>query len=162
MSTPTFAVSGSGQILHLNIRKVGSDDEKEIVVDAKIIIRSVPRDVGAFFDDALAVFLWRQDAEGLYVRNPWLSTVRYSCSVQDVRIEVGVFVFQHCAVRKFALDPIDGGRFHLTCVATITPTAAQLGELGKIVQEEAHIALSQCGLFGDMSDANAEEACDVA
>ncbi len=149
MSTPTFAVEAAGQILHLNVRKVGSDDEKELVVDAKLILRAVSRELAAFFDEALAAFLWRQDAEGLYVRNPWLSTVRYGCIVRDVRVGVGALVFQNCDVRKFALDPIDGGLFHLTCVAELAPTSKQLGELGKIVQEEAHLSLKQASLFGE-------------
>lgn len=138
---PPFKVSGSAAIKHLNVRKEGPDDEKILAVDIKMEIKGIDRALCGYFDDALEAFLWRGDTNALIVRNLWLTPVQYGNLVSSATVEIGSQTFVGAEIKKFSIAPRDGGVIALTCSVTIYPTAPEVSQLAKLVQDETNVLL---------------------
>jgi hypothetical protein len=133
---PAFAVSGLANIKHLNVRKEGADeDEKVLAVDIKLEFIKIDRRICDYFDDALQAFLWRGDTDALIVRNIFLAPLAY---VNDVTgsVRIGSHQFTGCKIGKFSIAPADGGVITLTCQASIHPSASDMPDLSRAVQDQ--------------------------
>lgn len=138
---PPFKVQGVATIKHLNVRKEGPDDEKILAVDLKLEIKGVDRRLCAYFDDALEGFLWRGDTDALIVRNMFLAPVQYGHGITGATVEIEGDTFTGCEVKKFALEPRDGGVMTLTLSVSLYPSASDVSELAKLVQDEAQVLI---------------------
>jgi ribosomal protein S25 len=138
---PPFKVQGSATIKHLNVRKEGPEDEKIIAVDIKLEIKQVDRRLCAYFDDALEAFLWRGDTDALIARNMYLQPVAFSNLITGATFTIESQTFVGCEVKKFAMEPRDGGVMSLTCSVSVYPLASEVSNLAKLVQDDAHIAI---------------------
>ena len=138
---PPFKISGNASIKHLNIRKEGPDDDKIIAVDVKLEIKNIDRRLCAYFDDALESFLWRGDTHALIVRNNHLVPVAYGNLVEGCTVEIGMETYTGCEVKKFAIQPHDGGVITLTCSVTMNPSADEVSDLAKLVQDETAVLI---------------------
>ena len=136
---PPFKVSGRANIKHLNVRKEGPDDEKILAVDIKLEIKGIDRRLCAYFDGALEGFLWRGNTNALIVRNAFMTPVAYSNCISDCRVEIGTGIYHGCDVKKFAIQPHDSGVITLTCAVTLQPTASEVSDLAKLVQDDADV-----------------------
>ena len=133
---PRFRVEKSATIKHLNVRKEGPNDEKEIAVDVKLHFEHLDRGLCSYFDDALEAFLWRGDTEALIVRNGFLSPVAYGNKISGAIVKIGPDEFMGCDVRKFVVKPRDGGTIDLTCSVSFFPTSNQVANIAKLVQDD--------------------------
>jgi hypothetical protein len=138
---PPFKVSGLAQIKHLNVRKEGPEDEKILAVDVKLLIKGVDRAICDYFDDALAAFLWRHETSGLIVRNAFLEPVRFLNMISSASVTIELQQFVGCEVKKFDIQPRDGGIVDLTCSVSIYPSAGDVSDLAKRVQDEARVLI---------------------
>jgi hypothetical protein len=138
---PPFKVSGAATIKHLNVRKEGPEDEKILAVDVKLEIKNVDRRLCAYFDDALEAFLWRGDSDALIARNMYLAPVTYGNEISSATVRIANQSFVGCDVKKFAVEPRDGGVVTLACSVSIYPTSSDISELAKIVQDDAHVTI---------------------
>jgi len=138
---PTFKVSGMATIKHLNVRKEGPDDEKILAVDVKLEIKNVDRRLCGYFDEALEAFLWRGDTDSLIVRNTFLVPVCYGNEISSASVQIGSNSYLGCDVKKFALEPRDGGVITLTCSVALYPNAAEVSDLAKMVQDDVSVAI---------------------
>ena len=138
---PPFKVSGLANIKHLNVRKEGPDDEKILAVDIKLEIKGIDRRLCAYFDDALEGFLWRGNSNALIVRNAFMAPAAYSNCISDCRVEIGLGIYHGCDVKKFAIQPHDGGVITLICAVTLQPTASEVSDLAKLVQDDADVVI---------------------
>lgn len=138
---PQFKVAGLATIRHLNVRKEGPDDEKILAVDVKLSIKKVDRRLCGFFDEALEAFLWRGNTDALIARNMFLSPVTYFNEVTGAKVQIGRQTYLSCDVKKFALEPFDGGVMTLTCSVSLYPNSSDVSELAKLVQDEEHIVI---------------------
>jgi hypothetical protein len=138
---PPFKVGGVATIKHLNVRKEGPDDEKILAVDVKLEIKQVPRALCAYFDDALEAFLWRGDTDALIVRNLHLAPVAYGNVIAGAVVNIGKQCFVGCDVKKFAIEPRDGGVMTLTCSVALYPSSGEIADLAKLVQDEDHVSI---------------------
>lgn len=151
---PPFKVSGLAAIKHLNVRKEGPEEEKVLAVDIKLEIKKVDRRLCSYFDEALESFLWRGDTDALIARNMHLSPVTYGNTVSSAIVEIGNHSYRSCEVKKFSLDPRDGGVMNLTCSITLFPSASEVSDLAKMVQDEAMVSIEgQPDLFDGAMDA---------
>jgi len=158
---PPFKVSGTATIKHLNVRKEGPEDEKILAVDVKLEIKNVDRRLCAYFDDALEAFLWRGDTNALIARNMYLGPVHYGNEVSGASVQIGTQSFVGCDVKKFALEPRDGGVMIMTCSVALYPSSAEVADLAKLVQDEDHVSIEgPPDLFAD-SPAPAGEGANV-
>jgi hypothetical protein len=138
---PAFKLSGLASIKHLNVRKEGPEDEKILAVDVKLEFKRVDRRLCAYFDDALEAFLWRGDTQALIVRNFWLTPVAYSNEISGAFVKIGLLEFAGCDVKKFSLQPADGGVMTLACSVSLNPNSADVSALAKLVQDEDQVSI---------------------
>lgn len=138
---PPFKINGIASIKHLNVRKEGPDDEKILAVDVKLEIKKVDRSLCGFFDDALEAFLWRGNTNALIVRNGFLHPVSYVNTIVGATVQIGLKTYHDCDVKKFSIQPQDGGVITLSLSVTLQPTASEVAELAKLVQDEEHICI---------------------
>lgn len=80
---PSFAVKGTAELQHINVRKEGPEDERVLAIDMKLEIKHVDRRLLAYFDDAIESFLWRGDSASLVERNILLDGLRYRTVIKD-------------------------------------------------------------------------------
>ena len=138
---PPFKVSGLATIKHLNVRKEGPEDEKILAVDVKLEIKNVDRRLCGYFDDALEVFLWRGDTDALIARNAFLTPVRYGNEINSANVSIGNHSYSGCDVKRFEIEPRDGGVITLTCSVAVYPNSADVSDLAKMVQDEASVTI---------------------
>jgi hypothetical protein len=138
---PPFKVSGIAAIKHLNVRKEGPEDEKILAVDVKLSIKNVDRRLCAYFDEALEAFLWRGDTDALIARNAFLAPVAYGNEISGATVTIGKLFYVGCEVKKFTLEPRDGGVMTLTCSVSLYPTSGDVAELAKFVQEDERVLI---------------------
>jgi len=137
---PPFKLSGVADIKHLNVRKEGPDDEKILAVDVKLQFSKVDRRLCGYFDEALQDFLWRGDTNALIVRNAALAPVQYVNTVKG-SVSIGLHKFSGCEISKFSITPADGGVITLGCSAAIYPSASDMPDLSKAVQDSEHVEI---------------------
>jgi len=151
---PPFKLSGVAAIRHLNVRKEGPEDEKILAVDVKLVFKQVDRRLCAYFDEALEAFLWRGDTDALIVRNAFLAPVIYANEISGATVQIGTHTFLGCDVRKFGIEPADGGVITLTCSVSLYPVASDVSDLAKLVQDEDRVAIEgPPDLFADLAGA---------
>ena len=148
---PPFNVSATATIKHLNVRKEGAEDDKELAIDIKLVLQKVDAKLCAYFDGALESFLWRRDGDtGCYVRNMFLDPVSYIHTIEDCEVRIGENTFFGCEVKKFQLDPRDGGVMNMGVSVTAYPNSEQVARLAKDVQEDVMVTIrAPLDLFAD-------------
>lgn len=155
---PPFKLSGLASIKHLNVRKEGPEDEKILAVDVKLSFSGVDRRLCGYFDDALESFLWRGDTDALIVRNDWLAPVAYGNEITGAFVKIGMREFDSCDVKKFSLQPADGGVMTLMCSVSLYPTSADVSDLAKLVQDEDQVSIEGPADLFDVGAGNAPES----
>ena len=149
---PPFKVQGVASIKHINVRKEGPEDDKVLAVDVKLTFKKVDRRLCDYFDDALQSFLWRGETNALIVRNEFLSPVTYGNSIRSADVQIGTHKFAGCDVGKFSITPADGGVITLTCSVSLYPSASEVSDLAKLVQDDDHVSIEgPPDLFGHES-----------
>jgi len=138
---PPFKVSGLAGIKHLNVRKEGPDDEKILAVDVKLEFKGVDRRLCAFFDEALEAFLWRGNTDALIARNVYMHPVAYANEITGASVTIGKHSYMGCDVKKFSIAPNDGGVFTLSCSVSLNPSASEVSDLAKMVQDDASVTI---------------------
>lgn len=138
---PPFKLVGPAAIKHLNVRKEGPEDDKILAVDVKLTFKQVDRRLCAFFDDALEDFLWRGETDALIVRNDFLNPVAYFNEVSGATVKIGMRDFFGCDVKKFSIQPADGGVITLTCSVSLYPSSGEVADLARLVQDEERVEI---------------------
>lgn len=138
---PPFKLSGLATIKHLNVRKEGLDDEKILAVDVKLEFKKIDRRLCGYFDDALEAFLWRGNTDALIARNAFLCPVMYLNTISNATVTIGEQSYSGCDVKKFGIQPEDGGVITLICSVSLNPNAADVSNLAKLVQDETRVEI---------------------
>ena len=138
---PAFKLSGPAEIKHLNVRKEGPDDEKILAIDVKLTFKKVDRALCAYFDEALEAFLWRGETNALIVRNIFLAPICYANEITGATVQIGLSHFHGCDVRKFSIQPADGGVITIACSVSLYPSANEVSALAKLVQDEDRVSI---------------------
>ena len=139
---PPFKVAGIATIKHLNVRKEGPDDEKIIALDVKLDFEKLDWRICLHFDDALPLFLWRigEESQAMIARSLYLQPVAYANEIEGASVEIEGRRFLG-DVKKFAFSPRDGGVVDLSCSVTICPSADEVGDLARLVQDGARVSI---------------------
>lgn len=154
---PQFKVAGVATIKHLNVRKEGPEDERILAVDIKLEVKNVDRRLCGYFDDALEAFLWRGDTDALIARNVYLQPVAFANEISGAQVNIGGEHFVGAEIKRFSMLPRDGGVMTLTCSVSIYPTASDVSDLAKMVQDEARVEIEgQPDLFTEEGESNAK------
>ena len=133
-----FRFQGRASIAHLNTRKEGPDDEKELAVDVKLqALCGV--DICAFFEPELAGFMF---LEGGAVRNVMMGPISFTHEIEDYRLEAVGSTFNGVKVKKFTLEPMDGNQIRLTFSISFKPSGDEVARMAEYLQDEIEIDLN--------------------
>jgi len=132
-----FRFRGQASILHLNTRKEGPDDDKELAVDLKFQADTDSGIVG-YFDDQLAALLWLSTGA---VRNLMLGPLTFSHELEDYRLLCVGSEFTGVKVKKFTITPKDGFKVLLGFSVSFKPSGDEVGQFAEYLQDAFALAL---------------------
>ena len=133
-----FRFQGRASILHLNTRKEGPDDDKELAVDVKLQALC-GMNVTDYFEPELAYFLF---LEGGAVRNVMMGPISFTHELEDYRIDAVGSTFHGVKVKKFTLEPVDGYQVRLTFLISFKPSGDEVALIAECLQDEIEIDLN--------------------
>lgn len=139
MKRPPFKLAGSATIKHINIRKEGPQDDKILAVDLKLEFEQIDGGICAYFDDAMAGFLWRDSA--MIVRNAFLAPLEYGHTISCACVEIDDHRFFGAEVKKFKIEPKDGGRITLNCAVSLQPSTLEVSDFARRLQDSATVTI---------------------
>ena len=126
MSTQ-FKFKGSASILHLNTRKEGPDDDKELAVDVKFETMVDCRSLD-FFDPALPEFLFLDSGAA---RNLMMGPITFHYEIEHYRMDAMGSLFWGCKVKKFSLQPEDGRKVKMIFQVSFKPSGDEIARLAE-------------------------------
>lgn len=130
--------SGHASIEHLNMRKVGDDEARELAVDVKLEIKADATALLCFADATMLAALF---LPGGAVRNTMLGPVTFSNQLKNYRIEAVGSVFTGVTLRKFAITTKDGYRLSITLTASFAPSADETTRLAEYLDDEVLVRI---------------------
>lgn len=132
-----FRYYGPAEILHINARKEGPDDEKELAVDVKLKC-SIESDALRYFDEMLAELLYLDSGA---VRNIMMGPITFLHEIEHYRLDAFGLMFTDVKVKKFSIEPKDGRRASLTFQISFKPSGNEVAELAEYLQDDVDIVL---------------------
>ncbi len=132
-----FHFTGRAEILHLNTRKEGPDDDKVLAADVKLRT-TTSRDVLGFFEPAIAAALFLDSGA---VRNPMMGPITFTHEMEHYRMETFGSTFSGCKLKKFAMEPKDTSQIVLTFQVSFQPSGDEVAQLAEYLQDEIELAL---------------------
>lgn len=152
-----FQFTGRVNLLHLNARKEGPDDVKELAVDVKM---NTLTDAGVadFFEPELGGFMF---IEGGAVRNMMMGAMTFANELEHYRLEAMGSTFHGVKVKKFSLAPRDGRLIDFTFSVSFKPSGDEVARLAEYLQDEIDVTLTPSSEeldFGGDKDASRDGA----
>lgn len=130
-----FRFQGKASIMHLNTRKEGPDDDKELAVDVKLqALCGI--NMCDYFEPELAYLLF---LEGGAVRNVMMGPISFSHELEDYQMEAVGGTFRGVKVKKFTLEPVDGNQIRLTFSISFKPSGDEVARMAEYLQDEIDI-----------------------
>jgi hypothetical protein len=133
-----FKLNTRAELVHINTRKEGSEDNKELALDLKLKTR-ISSEIANFFGEGLTEFMFLPDGTPRFKRMEQLSfeidLVSY-CLVLNERTYYGV------TVKKFKLAPVNGNLIDLTFSLSFKPTSQVVATLAEFLDEMIGIELT--------------------
>jgi hypothetical protein len=134
---------------HINARKEGPEEDKELSIDIKLEIDEAAVDILPQFDPALRGFLFDKDM----VRFPAMDEIKWHGEHLNMEIELCGFVFIGARLSKFSIQPYINERGQdreeftgiqrvvITCSASFKPCGAELATIAELLGEETKISI---------------------
>lgn len=133
-----FVFQGMANIQHINARKEGSQDDKELAVDLKFEAVT-NHEICDFFDPDLAGFLFNNIGA---VKNIFLDPIAYSHKLMHYMLKIREeMVFSGVEVKDLTLEPKDGSLIHIKFKCSIKPMGLEVARLAEYLQNEVSILL---------------------
>lgn len=138
-----FEFKGDADILHLNVRKEGPDDEKALAVDIKLEGKT-SGNLCNYFDEKLREFLF---TDAVIARASMMEPVGFKNQILNCELQMLDKQFYGVKLHKFKISPVDGGDVRLTFTATFQPNKDDVAIIAEFVSEPVHVvARPQPGL----------------
>lgn len=132
-----FSYSGPVTISHINARKEGPDDDKELAVDLKLSMVT-DATILDLFDDQLAAFFFT-DINA--VRNTQVGPVPFKTEMEGYRLEAVGGTFFGVKVKKFTVQPKDGFMAEVCFQISFKPSGDEVARMAEFLQEEMAIKI---------------------
>ena len=133
-----FRYMGLADIVHLNTRKEGAEDDKELAVDIKFNAQ-IDSSICDFFDESLEGFLFLSDTGA--VRNSMLGPLSYSYQLKNYRLKAIDKDFTSVNIKKISLSPRDGRKIDLTFQVSLHPSCPDVAGFANYLKESIEIIL---------------------
>lgn len=151
----TFKFDGQATIRHINTRKEGPEDDKNLAVDVKLN-GTVDWTAWDFFHEDLRPVLYTDVGAA---KNCMMESIGFAHSVRNCSMTILERTFQNVEVKNFKLRPTDGFKAEITFSATITPDGDDIGLLAEYLQEEVAVKIEpQPDLFDGAVEKEVAEA----
>lgn len=141
---PLELTDAVAQIVHLNLRKEGPEENKTLAVDVKFEVESNDTILAAF-DPTLRSAFFRVDSPDL--RFPAMGPYPWSGEMLHMELQVNKLAFRDATLKKFVLDPYINAKsdrcVKLTFSAAIAPTGREVAVLAEMVQDAVMLTVSQ-------------------
>lgn len=145
-----FAFKGNGEIVHLNTRKEGAEDDvKELAIDVKLRIKSDKYVLDSFQASELKDALWNDIGA---VNNLYIDPISMSYTLKDYRIELASEQFFDVTLKKFTFQPKDGNDVVMTFTASFSPTSTEVARLAEYLQDEVSLTIEPSNEELDLSE----------
>lgn len=132
-----FAYSGFAEILHINARKEGPDDDKVLAADVKM--RAVcPRAMLDCFEPSLGDAVFTNIGA---VKNVMLGPLTFQHEMEHYRLAFFDSTMMGCRVKRFSLEPKDTNLVVLTFQVSFQPNGDEVAKLAEYLQDEIEIRL---------------------
>lgn len=136
--TGKFKYTGKAEITHLNTRKEGADDSKELAIDVKLKVRTSNEALNFFEAGLLIPALWNEIGA---IRNLKLDPLSMSYELRSYTLEMGGNTFYEVKLKKFSFEPIDGSLVAITFQASMAPRSNEVAQIAEYLQDEISINL---------------------
>lgn len=117
------------EIEHLNVRKEGEEDDRELAIDVKASGAAdaavLNRLLGVGSDESIEHTFWDKDQRAKLLG---LGECAVQGKVQNCNVQIGGLHIAGCDVGKFRFEVLDQHRIHLTCSISRTAPAAGVTE----------------------------------
>ena len=133
-----FTYKGKAEILHLNTRKEGPEDDK--VLDADIKLQAmVSRSVLEFFEPMLGECLFLDSGA---VRNVMMGPIHFENELRNYAMDVFGWRVTGVTVKKFVVVPKNINQILLTFSVSFKPTGNEVGVLAEHLADMIDIDLA--------------------
>lgn len=144
-----FRFEGNATIKHINPRKEGPEEEKNLAVDIKLN-GTVPAEVWDYFHEDIKPCLYTDAGTA---KNSMMESIGFAHSVRNCTVMMLERIFHGAEVKNFKVRPKDGWLADLTFSVTISPDGSDIALLAEYLQEEVAVTvLPQPDLFGDQAE----------
>lgn len=75
------------------------------------------------------------------MRNNYLAPPTYGNLIEGATVMIGGDTYTGCDVKRFGIEPRDGGVITLTCSVTLFPSSSDVSALAKIVQDDTRVSI---------------------
>lgn len=129
--------SGNAVVQHLNVRKQGPDDEKELALDVKLCA-DARSEVLIHFADMLAGFLFVADGA---LRFPMMDPVSWVGEIKHITLTMAEHEFRDVTLRKFSFAPSAGWKVAMTFTASFAPQAKEAAIIAEMLAEAVRVEI---------------------
>lgn len=152
--TQKFRYSGLAEITHLNTRKEGPDDDKQLAVDVKLKAIA-PSSILAYFDDNLSDFFYTDIGA---VRNVMIGAIPMKHELEEYRMESMGGTHFGVKLKKFALEAMDTAQVVVTFQASFNPHGDEVARMAEFLQNDIQIHLEPANSELDLGSSVNEAA----
>lgn len=149
-----FKFDGRATIRHINTRKEGPEDDKNLAVDIKLN-GTVSADVWHYFHEGLRDVLYTDVGAA---KNGLMESIGFAHSVRNCTLTILERTFHGVEAKNFKVRPTDTWTADLTFSVSIDPSGDDIGLLAEYLQEEVAVKLEpQPDLFdGQQAETSGE------
>lgn len=148
--TGQFKYIGNAEITHLNTRKEGAEESKELAIDVKLKIKTSNEVLKYFQSEQLIPALWNDIGA---IRNIKLDPIGMTYELRSYVMEMAGNTFYDVKLKKFSFEPIDGNIVAITFQASMAPRSNEVAQIAEYLQDEVHV---------NLEPSNAELALEAA
>lgn len=131
----SFELNGKATLESLDIRKEGPAENKHLMLDLKLWVRT-DADLLAHFHPTLKHFLFTDEGSP---RIASLKPIALEGRMRNMELEIGGHWFHGVELGKFKFEPMDGFAVGLNFAAKLTPDGSQTAQLAEFVGDELAI-----------------------
>jgi len=133
-----FRFNNKATLAHINTRKEGDENNKELALDLKFTSR-VNSEILTFFGDGLGEFLFLPDGEPRY---KLMDDVGFSYELKSYVLTLMEQEYYGVTVKKFKASAVAGGMVDLTFSISFKPTSAIVATLAEFLDEMIDVSLA--------------------
>jgi hypothetical protein len=133
-----FKLNTRAELVHINTRKEGNEDNKELALDLKLKTR-ISADVANFFGEGLNDFMFLADGVPRFKR---MEQIGFEHELVSYCLVLNEQTYYGVSVKKFKLSPVTGSLIDLTFSISFKPTSQVVATLAEFLDEMISIELT--------------------